>query len=131
MKKMLRSIAAVIAGFLACALLSVATDALLEHAGVFPSLDHPELYGAGLLLLATAYRALFTVLGGYVTGWLAPAKPLAHGLALGVLGTLAGTAGAIANWSKAAGNEWYPIALIVMGIPACCLGAWLYVKIRR
>src|SRR5215469_8561741 len=76
--RILRRLGAILAGFFIVALLSVVTDALLEHAGVFPSTDHPERYTAGLYLLATGYRTLFTVLGGYVTAWLAPDRPLAH-----------------------------------------------------
>ena len=65
--KILRSIGAVLAGFLACAILSIATDVVLEALKLFPPQDQPGLYTDSLLLIATAYRTLYTILGGYLT----------------------------------------------------------------
>ena len=53
------------AGFIVTALTSTAADAVMHAAGIFPSA--PRLMSDPLFALAAAYRALFTVAGGYVT----------------------------------------------------------------
>jgi hypothetical protein len=126
--QILKSIGAVVAGFVAVFALAVLTDILLVTVHVLPAMEHPELYSDTLYGLIFLYTALYSAVGGYLTAWLAPSKPIAHALVLGLLGTLASSLGAVANWSKAAGHEWYPIALIVIAIPACWLGGWLYVR---
>jgi hypothetical protein len=126
--KMLKSIGAVIAGFLVVVVTSIGTDAILEGTGLFPRPDQPELMTASMLLVALAYRTVYTMLGGYVTAWLAPGKPAAHAIALGALGMVVGTVGAVLMWKL--GNNWYAIALVVEAIPCTWLGGMLYVKRR-
>jgi hypothetical protein len=67
----LKSIGAMLAGILVGAGLSIATDTLLRMAGVFPPFNINQAMSNPLLLLATAYRALYGVLGAYITAWLA------------------------------------------------------------
>lgn len=126
--KILKSIGAVVAGFVVVFVLAVATDIVLVMAQVFPPVDHPERYGDGMYAAITLYTALYSVVGAWLTAKLAPGKPMAHALVLGVLGTLSSALGAWANWSKSAGHEWYPIALIIIALPTCWLGGMLYVK---
>ena len=126
--KILRSIGAVVAGFVAVFVLAVLTDAVMMALHVFPAQDHPELYTDFQYLIIFAYTTIYSAAGAYLTARLAPSKPIAHALVLGVLGMLASTLGAMTMWSKAAGHEWYPIALIVIAIPACWLGGWLRVR---
>ncbi len=122
----LRSIGAVLAGFVAVVILSVATDTALRAAGVFPPLSEPKLYTTSLLLLATAYRSVYTVAGGYLAARLAPNHPMGHALALGVVGLVAGTAGAVAMW--AVGPHWYPLALVALALPCTWAGGLLHQK---
>lgn len=49
---------------------------------------------------------------------------MAHALALGALGLIACTAGAISMWGH--GAAWYPLALIALALPC----AWAGGKIR-
>lgn len=126
--KILRSIGAVLAGFVACFVLAIATDVVLVMAHVFPDPAHPELYGDGLYALITLYTAAYSAFGGWLAARLAPARPIAHAVALGVLGFVASSLGAYMNWDKAAGHEWYPIALIIIAIPSCWLGGMIYMK---
>ena len=126
----LKSIGAVVAGFVAVFALAVITDIVLVGAHVLPTMEHPELYNDGLYVLITFYTGVYSVVGGYLTAWLAPSKPMTHALVLGLLGTLSSTLGAMAMWSKAAGHTWYPIALIVIAIPTCWLGGTLYMKLK-
>ena len=125
----LKSIGAVVAGFVTCFVLAIITDVVLVVLHVLPAdTNHPELIGDGLYALITVYTGLYSVVGGWLTAKLAPSKPMAHAIALGVLGFIASSVGGYFNWSKAAGHEWYPIALIVIAIPTCYLGGWFYMR---
>lgn len=117
-----RSVGAVVAGFAAVVVLSTATDAVFHALGVFPPVGQPM--SAGLYVLALAYRTLFTVAGGYITARLAPRRPLAHAVVLGVIGIVAGSAGTVAMWQT--GDQWYPIALVLLALPSTWLGGWLF-----
>ncbi len=102
---------------------SVGTDALLEGIGILPPPSEMGLFVPWMLALALAYRTAYTVLGGYVTAWLAPQNPMKHVWVLAVLGQLGGIAGVIAGWNLSA--HWYPIALALLAIPSVWLGGWL------
>ena len=121
-RSILRSVGAVVAGFAAVVVLSIATDAVFHALGVFPPVGQPMT--AGLYVLALAYRTLFTVAGGYITARLAPRRPLAHAVVLGMIGIVAGTLGAVAMWQL--GDQWYPIALVLLALPSTWLGGWLF-----
>jgi hypothetical protein len=122
----MRSFGAILVGVLVGALLSVGTDAGMRSAGVFPPLG--EVLTNSLLLLATAYRTLYGVLGSYLTARLAPDRPMRHALVLGILGLSVSILGTIVTWNKgpAFGPHWYPITLIVLALPT----AWAGGKIR-
>ena len=81
MIRVLKSIGAVLAGILVGAVLSLGTDVVLHAARVFPPWDQPA--SNALLLLATAYRTVYSVAGSYVTARLAPNRPMLHALVLG------------------------------------------------
>src|SRR2546428_198285 len=59
-----RSVGAVVAGFVAVFALSVGTDQVLHVLKVYPPWGEP-MAGA-LFMLATAYRIVYTILGGYI-----------------------------------------------------------------
>jgi hypothetical protein len=111
--KIIKSIGAVVGGFLTVAIMSVLTDWILESYGVFPKPTVEGLFDNKLLVFAFLYRSLYTILGGWVTAKLAPFKPRKHVIALMVLGGISGVLGAIAGWGMS--NHWYPIALAVTG----------------
>jgi hypothetical protein len=123
-KNILKSIGAVMAGFFAVAVFSVATDSILEAVGIFPGTKHPELYKSWMLGLALLYRSLFTLVGGYITARLAPQDSMRHVHVLMVLGLIGGVAGAINGWGY--GNHWYPISLAVTGPLFVWIGGTLY-----
>ena len=125
------SIVAVGAGFMATALLSVATDAVLHATGVFPPM--PQTMSDPLFVLATAYRIVYTIVGGYVTARLAPERPMRHVLILGAIGTVAATLGCVATWNHvpSLGPHWYPVALVVTALPCVWAGgAWATARLR-
>jgi hypothetical protein len=93
---LLRSIWAFVAGFFTVALLSMATDTVLEALKVFPPIGQPQALLPWMLALALVYRTVFTVLGGYVTAALAPSNPMRHVRVLGVFGLFMAILGCVA-----------------------------------
>jgi hypothetical protein len=118
----LKSLASILAGFLVVVILSIVTDQILHATGIMPrgSLD------TSMALLALAYRTVYTVIGSYVTARLAPRHPMRHAVILGCIGTLAGTAGALATRDLGLGPAWYAWALAVEALPCAWVGAKLY-----
>ena len=108
-RRVLRSIGAVAAGLVAVVVLSIGTDAVLHATGVFPPFG--QRMTDGLFVLATAYRSIYAIAGGYIAARLAPARAMKHALALGFIGVLLGTAGLLATWNAGPefGPRWYPI----------------------
>jgi peptidoglycan/LPS O-acetylase OafA/YrhL len=126
MRPWLASAGAVAAGFLVTALASTATDAVMHAVGVFPS--SPQAMSDPLFALASAYRALFTVAGGYATARLAPNRPMRHAWTLAGIGLVAGLAGVVAYYligGAELGPAWYAISIPVEAIPCVWLGARL------
>lgn len=119
----LKSIGAIIAGFVAVAALSMLTDFVLESAGMFPPASEPHKYTTGMLFFALIYRSIYVVAGGYLTAMLAPTNKMRHVIVLGVLGLIGGTVGVFVGWNLSA--HWYPIALAVTAFPLVYLGGWL------
>jgi hypothetical protein len=125
-RQTLRSAGAVLAGFLAIVIITTATDIVMHATGVFPPAG--EAMTNGLWLLATAYRIVYGVAGGYITARLAPDRAMRHALALGVIGLVVSIVGAAATWNRGPGfgPKWYPLALVAIAIPCAWLGGKLY-----
>ena len=127
---MARSIAAVFAGFVAVAGLSLATDQLFHVLEVYPPWGEPML-DSKLFVLALSYRVLYTVLGGFITARLAPRSPMRHVTILCIIGLIAGSAGVIVAITMAdLGPMWYPIAIAVTAFPCTWLGGVMGVRGR-
>src|SRR5947207_7332428 len=107
-RTILRSIGAVLAGAIVAIALDITLDMVMHGTGIFPPWFQPM--STSLWLLALCYRAIDGTLGGYVAARFAPKRPLAHALALGIIGLLLSSAGAIATWNKGPefGPRWYP-----------------------
>jgi hypothetical protein len=69
-----RSVWAIVAGFLAVVILSIATDVVLHKVGIYPPLG--QRLSEKLSLLATIYRTIYAILGSYITARLAPKRPI-------------------------------------------------------
>ena len=122
-----QSIGAVLAGILVGITVTVGTDILLHATGVFPPWGQPVTEGP--LVLATAYRIIYGIAAGYLTGRLAPAQPVQHALAGGLVALVVSTVGAVVTWNRgpAFGPHWYPLALIVTALPCAWAGGTLRV----
>lgn len=119
----LKSIVAVVAGFVTIITLVSLTDMALTSTGVFPA--SPEQYTAPLLLIALVYRTAFAVVAGLVVAKLAPAKPMKHVVILAAIGVVIGTAGVIAGLGKVGYPLWYSVALTLLTFPAIWYGGRL------
>src|SRR2546428_6891678 len=102
-----RSVGAVVAGFVVVFVLSVGTDQVLHVLKVYPPWGEPM---AGVLfVVATAYRIVYTILGGYITARLAPHAPGRHPLIPGLVGPAPGPAGVmVAIATPGLGPPWSP-----------------------
>ena len=120
-RRVLRRVGAVLAGLLAIFILSTATDVALHATGVFPPWS--ERMSDALFLLALAYRIVYGIAGCYVTARLAPDRPMQHALALGAVGVVFSTAGAVAMWD--AGPAWYSLGVIAIAMPCAWAGGKL------
>jgi hypothetical protein len=124
-----RSVWAIFAGFVFVVALTLLTDAWLHKRGVFPPLG--EYTPDQPLVLATAYRVIFGILGSYLTARLAPYHPMKHALIGGGIGMALGIVGAIATWNRNLGPHWYPVALVVLALPQSWLGGKWYLRSRK
>ncbi|MEY2489044.1 MAG: hypothetical protein QOC70_986 [Verrucomicrobiota bacterium] len=124
-RRLWRSTAAVLLGFFAVAVLSLATDQVLHVLKVYPPWGEP-MREPGLNLLALAYRIVYTILGGYLAARFAPRNPMRHAFVLAIIGLVMGSAGVIATSGLDLGPRWYPIALAVTALPCTLLGGLLY-----
>ena len=124
-RRMGRSAAAVLGGLVAVFVLSLGTDQVLHVLKVYPPWGEP-MFDPGLCLLALAYRTVYAVAGSYIAARLAPHAPMGHAVALGVVGLIVSTAGAIATIPMNLGPAWYPIALALTALPCGWLGGFLY-----
>jgi hypothetical protein len=121
-KTTIKSIGAVLAGFIFIVITHTATDAILEGAGVLPK-GHLFI-GMGLILLVLGYRAVFSFIGCYLTAKLAPQNPMKHALILGGIGLVLSSVGAIA--AADLGPAWYAWTLAAISLPIAWLGGKLH-----
>jgi peptidoglycan/LPS O-acetylase OafA/YrhL len=121
-RRILRRIGAVLAGLLVVGILDNTIDLILHQTGVYPPWFQPMR--TSLWLLAIGYRTVDGIIGGYVVARLAPDRPIAHALVLGIIGILLSTVGVVATWSKGPefGPKWYPLTLVVIALPCSLIG---------
>jgi hypothetical protein len=122
-RNILKSIGAVLAGFVFIGVTHTGTDAILEGAGVLPKEN--LFVGTGLILVVLGYRAVFSLAGCYLTAWLAPQQPMRHALVLGGMGAVLGSIGAIVAGADL-GPAWYAWSLAAIALPIAWLGGKLY-----
>src|SRR5262245_24389211 len=121
-KNILKSIWAVVAGFLTTVILSILTDQILRVTGLMKiPFDSNSNIFIGFVIL---YRTVFGLLGSYITAALAPNKPMLHVMVEAFIGLFVAIIGTIAQWDVP--PHWYPISLIILALPT----AWLGGKLR-
>jgi hypothetical protein len=120
-----RSTGAVLLGLIVVIATSLGTDQVLHVLRVYPPWGE-AMRDTGLLLLATAYRCVYAVLGSYVAAHFAPRHRMRHALVLGVVGFVLASIGAIATIPLDLGPAWYPVLLVLTALPCAWLGGVLY-----
>ena len=117
---MMRSVLAIVAGFLLIGILSFGADAALRAS--MPELVSPtgRVDSPAVLALTIAYVGLFAITGCYMTGMLAPSRPMRHAIILGVLGLAFNVAGSAAMWNTA--PAWYHIVSLALVMPYAYIG---------
>lgn len=121
----LKSVGAIVAGFILGAILSIGADIFLssiKFLNLEPFIDNPSWK----ILIVIVYRFVFNVTGCYLTAKLAPYNPMKHVIIIGIIGTVLSLLASFAMWDKAV--AWYNIAVIVMSIPSALIGGKLYLK---
>jgi hypothetical protein len=120
--RVLRTLGAIIGGYLIFALSAVA---LFQLSGRDPHAPQPLWF----IVAAVAYGTVFAALGGFVAARLAPTRSLLHAgsvavvLALGASVSLVASPGAGATWS-----QWAALALMA---PSAYLGGHLATRSQR
>jgi hypothetical protein len=121
----MKNVLAVVAGLAFVIAVTKGVDFAMERTGVF-SAELGEMTTSDYLL-ATAYRLVIAVIGGWITARLAASQPLMLAILLGAIGTVIGLAGLFVVWqaSPALGPVWYPLALVLTAVPCTWFGGRL------
>lgn len=121
--KILRSILAIVAGFIAIAVFALGADAVVRR-------GLPQFFGpggrsdhTGMLLVMAAYSAGFAAGGAWLTARLAPGRPLRHALILGGLGLVLAVPVTIQHWGTA--PAWFHVTTLALTMPAAWAGGVL------
>jgi hypothetical protein len=79
-----------------------------------------------LFAVATIYRVIYGILGGYIAATLAPTRRMQHALFYGLVGFGLSLVGFIATRNMPElGPRWYPLALVITAIPCAWVGGLL------
>jgi hypothetical protein len=87
--------------------------------------------GTGLILFVILYRAIFSILGCYLTARLAPQNPMKHALILGGIGVILSSMGAIVTADMNLGPAWYAWSLVLIALPMAWLGGRVFLATRK
>ena len=122
---MIKSAIAVLAGFIFIAVSHNLVDFILESLGLFTPRDQ-KFDTTWMVVTATVYRTILSVIGCYITAALAPSRPLLHAMILGLIGFVLSGIAAFVTIPMDLGPAWYPIALTILS-PLCgWLGGTMY-----
>jgi hypothetical protein len=117
-----RSILALLAGFIAEPLLVIAADWVYGRI-------HPGAFTPGGLVVGAAavtvliYVQIINAISGYITGRIAPRKPVLHAFILGVVGFILCVIVSTRMWNLQ--PHWYLLGGVILAIPITTLGGYL------
>lgn len=126
-KNLLKSIWAIVAGFIFVVIASILTDLALISTGLMKQPFYMNT--TSFILFVIFYRCLYGTTGSYLTARLSPNKPMKHSIIGGVIGFIIAVSGAAAMWSTP--PHWYPLTLIVTTLPCAWLGGKLLLNKER
>lgn len=123
----LKGLGAILVGIVFIVLTHTATDFVLESLGLFPR-PGEGLLSPWLAVIATIYRSVYSIGGGYVTAALGPEPRMRYVIILGLIGLVISSLAAVVTIPMKLGPAWYPIALAVLALPCVWLGGRLRTK---
>ena len=125
MPQWLRSVLAIVAGFILIGLLAIGTDGI-AHA------IRPEIFGPNsstsnvpYLIIAIIYVGVYATAGCWLAATLAGRRPMLHALILGLLGLVFNLAAVPGMWALF--PHWYTVVSLILVMPF----AWLGGRIRE
>ena len=119
MPKVLRSVLAVVAGFLVIGALAFGTGKLLQSSSPaqFDAAGAPTT--VAMMLVQLLYVGVYATFGCWLAGRLAPGRPMLHALAVGVLGLALNVPSALML------RDTHPTWYLAAGVLTTMLWAWL------
>ena len=125
MPQWLRSVLAIVAGFVLIGLLAFGTDGL-AHA-IRPDIFGPNSSTSNVpyLVIAIIYVGVYAIAGCWLAAALAGRRPMLHALILGVLGLALNLAGAASTLRLY--PTWYTVVSLLLVMPY----AWIGGKLRE
>jgi hypothetical protein len=123
MAALLRSVLAVVTGFVLIGALAYGTGLLLQRAmpAAFDATGNPTTMP--LLLLTTVYVGVYATAGCWLAARLAPSHPMRHALVLGLLGLALNVASSVAI--RGTVPDWYLGLNLALTMVWAWLGGWL------
>lgn len=121
----LKGIGAILAGMIFIVISHTGTDFVLEKLGIFTQ-PNEGFHTTWMVVIATIYRCLYTIVGGYITAALAPTPRMQYVVMLGLIGLGTSTLAAIRTIPLEIAPAWYPIALAITALPCVWLGGLLH-----
>jgi hypothetical protein len=123
MSSTVRSVVAVVVGFVVIGVLAMGTNALLK--ATMPGVFAPDgrVDSVPWLLFIQLYVLAYAVFGCWLAARLAPNGAMRHALILGVLGLAFNIAGTVALWDLM--PAWYHIVALALVMPAAWVGGWI------
>ena len=121
----MKSVGALLAGFITVVVLSIGSDVAMKTAGILPA--EGQRVANLALVMAAIYRTLYSTLGSYITARLAPDRPMSHALILGFTGFVLSIVGVVVTWNAgpAYDAKWYPLTLVATALPSAWVGGKL------
>ena len=122
---MMRSVWAVLAGFILIGILGFGTDAIMHAMSSWAYDEKGGTRNLPILLVSMVYSAVYGLVGCYLTARLAPSSPMKHSLALGLIGVLVAAAINFQLWGHV--PAWWSVLNVLVVLPL----AWFAGRLRE
>lgn len=126
---MLRSIVAVVCGFVVMIVLGLGTDFLMMSIAPGAYTGNSGTQATLPLLLALTYSIVFLIAAGFVTSYIAGKAEILHSLALGVLMLAMTTLATVQMYDTA--PLWWHLTMLIITLPAIIFGGYLRATRKR
>ena len=121
----MRSVWAVLAGFVLIGLLSFGTDSIMHALSPWAYDDKGGTMNLPILVVSMIYSAVYGLVGCYVAARLAPSNPMKHALILGLIGVLVTGLINYGLWGRV--PAWWSMGNVLLVMPL----AWFAGRLRE